>query len=517
MQAAGNTWTKLEPWLYRLLVALHLLPIWAAKWFVTLDGPSHLYNARIVRDLLLGDPFFSRFFHLSTYPEPYWTGHAAMAVLLTVLPAWLVEKLLWSTAVVGLAWAFRRFLRGVAPDRPWAALLVMPFLLHYAVRMGFLNFSLSLTVLLLAVAEVWHGLVHGRTRTAVLLPVLLLLYFTHLFTFAVGVGAIAAMLVWAHLPGMALQARGSLRPVLISMALPLVLTIGYFATHRPEQPGTMHVDMVLLWNWLLEGRCWNALGVAGEQLACTLTAVPLLLGGALALLFRAGRGKFRFQPDDFWPLLALGTLASYFLLPDVVGGGSSVSPRLHLLGMLFLAVALAGTELPLRALQLIVALVVVADVYHVRLQHGSAVSLGRECAELMAVQPAVEDRSVLLPLNWSGNWMHSNLSNYLGTGTARVVVLDHFTALAPFNPAQWNPGMLAHGSVGTFATSNHPCVRLAGYGEQAPPGITEVATWKMSAATPDSCWTDVRRQLREQGDTLATSPHQDAVLYQRKP
>lgn len=517
VHASGNRWTRLEPWLYRLLVVLHLLPIWATKWFVTLDGPSHLYNARIVRDLVLGDPFFSRFFHLSPYPEPYWTGHATMALLLMVLPAWLVEKLLWSTAVVGLAWAFRRFIHALAPGRPWASLLVMPFLLHYAVRMGFLNFSLSLPILLLAVAEVWHGLVHGSTRAAVLMPVLVLLYFTHLFAFVAGVGIIAAMLVWAHLPGIPLHGRKSLRPVLFSMALPLVLTAGYFATHEPEQPGTTHVETALLWNWLLEGRCWNALGVAGEQLACTLTAAPLLLGGVLALFLRARRGNFRFQPADFWPLVAGGLLVGYFILPDVVGGGSSVSPRLHLLGMFFLAIALTCSDLPVRALQLMVALVVLVDGYHLRLHHGSAVSLGRECAELMAVQPAVEDRSVLLPLNWSGNWMHSNLSNYLGTGPARVVVLDHFTAQAPFNPAQWNPGMLAHATVGTFATSNQPCVRLDAYGGQAPPGITEVLTWKMQAATPDSCRADVLMQLSEQGDTLAMSPHADAILYRRRP
>ncbi len=516
MQASGNRHARLEPWLYRLLVALHLLPIWATKWFVTLDGPAHLYNARIVRDLVLGDPFFGRFFHLSSYPEPYWTGHAAMALLLTVLPAWLVEKLLWSATVVGLAWAFRRAIRALAPQRPWASLLVMPFLLHYAVRMGFLNFSLSLAILLLAVAEVWLGLVHGRTRTAVLLPVLSVLYFTHLFTFVVGVGIIAAMLAWAHLPGIALHARKSLRPVLLSISIPLVLAMGYFATHEPEQPGTTRVDTALLGNWLLEGRCWNALGVAGEQLACTLTAAPLLLGGVLALFLRARRGKFRFQPTDFWPLLSGGLLVAYFILPDVLGGGSSVSPRLHLLGMFFLAIALACSDLPVRALQLMVALVVLADGHHLRLQHGSAVSLGRECAELMAVQPAVEDRSVLLPLNWSGNWMHSNLSNYLGTGTARVVILDHFTAQAPFNPAQWNPGMLAHGAVGTFATSNQPCVQFAGYREQAAPGITEVITWKMQAAAPDSCWADVLFQLREQCDTLAVSPHADAILYKRR-
>lgn len=510
-------WTKLEPWLYRLLVALHLLPIWAPTWFVTLDGPSHLYNARIVRDLVLGDPFFGRYFHLSPYPEPYWLGHAAMALLLTVLPARLVEKLLWSLAVVGLAWAYRRFMKSLAPDRLWATYLVMPFLLHYGVRMGFLNFSLSIPLLLLALAEVWQGLSGGTLRIRRLFPLLLMLYFAHLFTFVLGLGIMASALAWLLLVGDRTKVVGTLRPLLFSLALPVALALGYWATHEPTIPGTQHVETGMLGAWVLEGRCWNALGVAGELYACTAKAIPLLLAGLAALVLRVRRVPLRARPGDFWPLLALGLMAAYFLLPDVMGGGSSVSPRLHLFAMLFLACGLAAWRLPVRLLAPTVALVVVADGYHTQLQYGSSLSLARECNELMAVQPSVEDQSVLLPLNWSSNWMHSNLSNYLGTGTARVVVLDHFTAQAPFNPAQWNPGLLAHATVGTFATSNQPCVRLAGYDHQAPPGLTEVLTWKMHAAPRDSCQADLLVQLGEQCDTLTASPHRDAVLYRRSP
>lgn len=512
-----NEGGRLEPWAFRLLVVLHLLPIWATRWFVTLDGPAHLYNARIVRELLLGDSFFQRFFHLSTYPEPYWTGHAAMALLLGFLPAWLVEKLLWSTAVIALACAFRQSVHTFAPTRPWASLLVMPFLLHYALRLGFLNFSLSLPLLFLALSLAWRGMQRGRLRTAPLALTLLLLYFTHLSTFLLCAGQLCAMAAWCWLTANT-EERCGLRRVAtgtaIALATPLALVAGYAATHQPAGASVARLPAVELLRWIVQGRSWNALGTAGEGWVCTLTALPLLAAGLAAMYLRARQGrKGPWRRTDFWPLITLATLAAYFVLPDVVAGGSSVSPRLLLFSMFFLACTIAVSDLPLRATGLAVLLVVITDLGHTRIQYTSSVSLGRECAELMAVQPSLADHTVLLPLNYSGNWMHSNLSNYLGTGKARVLVLDHFTALAPFNPAQWNARMLPYAAVGNFATSNQPCIRLTGYRDSTGVAIDAVLAWKLDTAVQDSCVMDARAQLQAGYRFAARSPSHDAQLF----
>lgn len=513
----SNKRAHAERWLYRLLVTVHLLPILATRWFVTLDGPSHLYSARIVRDLVLGDPFMGRFFHLSPYPEPYWLGHAVMAALLLVLPAWLVEKLIWSAAVIALAWAFRYFVRTLAPRRAWMALLVMPFLLHYAVRLGFLNFSLSIPLLFVVLAMAWRGFTDGRLNTALLAAVLTGLYFAHLSTFLLCAGILLAMVVWAflfrHQPG-----PRDPRPVsgrlLLGLALPVALTLGYAITHAPAHAATSRLAMHDLWRWAWEGRCWNGLGAEGENWACILTAAPMLLAGMGAIVLRmARRGKPAFQFRDLWPLITLVSFAAYFTIPDVMAGGSSVSPRLLLFSMLFLAASLSVSGLPSWALRLTVVLVLLADLQHTRIQYASAISLGRECNELMSVEGAMRDRTVVLPLNYGANWMHSNISNYLGTGGNRVIILDHFTALAPFNPVQWNTEMLPYAAVGDFATSNRPCVRFAGYPDSTGANIDEVLTWKMHNAEEDSCLKDVRAQLKAEYRLVATSPHGDAQVF----
>ena len=518
--AISNRWVRVERWLYHLLVAIHLLPILVPHWFVTLDGPSHLYSARIVRGLVLGDPFFHRFFHLSGYPEPYWLGHASMAVLLGFLPPWAVGKVMWCTAVAGLAWAFRKLVRAIAPARAWASLFVMPFLLNYALRLGFLNFSLSLVLLFLALALAWRGIQHGRLKAPWLALVLVLLYFAHLSTFLLCTGLLLALWSWAWLISHG-EDRRNLRTIALglggALVLPLALVAGYALTHHPARATVARLPASDLWRYIIAGRSWNALGTAGEHWACILTAVPMLFAGLAALVLRGWQidGRKATLPD-FWPLVTVASFMAYFFIPDVVAGGSSVSPRLLLFSMFFLACTAAVAELPVRLLLPCVALVVLADLHHTRIQYDSSISLGRECAELMDVQGQLADRTVLLPLNYSGNWMHSNLSSYLGTGKVRVVVLDHFTALAPFNPEQWNEAMKPYGPIGNFAASNAPCVSIAGYADSTGVAVDAVLTWKMNAAATDSCLNDVQAQLNADYAPVARSPHSDAQLFRHR-
>src|SRR5438270_5013139 len=79
--------------LFVAVAALHLLPIWRVHLLPTVDGPSHLYNAVVLRELAAGTPEFSRVFEVNKRLSPNWLGHA----LLAVFPAapLIAEKLLF--------------------------------------------------------------------------------------------------------------------------------------------------------------------------------------------------------------------------------------------------------------------------------------------------------------------------------------------------------------------------------------------------------------------------------------
>ena len=50
-----------QRWLFILfaaVAALHLVPIWRVHLVPTVDGPSHVYNAAVLRELAAGSPEF---------------------------------------------------------------------------------------------------------------------------------------------------------------------------------------------------------------------------------------------------------------------------------------------------------------------------------------------------------------------------------------------------------------------------------------------------------------------------
>ncbi|MFZ1694346.1 MAG: hypothetical protein WAT74_14210 [Flavobacteriales bacterium] len=488
--------------LYWALAFFHLWPIWGSTWFVTIDGPCHLANARILLDLFRGDGFNGQFFALHAWPEPYWTGPMIMAATMAVVPAWLAEKLVFSLAILGLAWSYRRLAVALAPQRPWLSLLAMPFLLHYAVAMGFISFCLSLPLMLMALHRAWEQPLDGsgRMRLALILTVL---YFTHLTTFMVAAACVAVLLLFRD----RMAGRSGwlgLRTALLAALPGALLTLVYVLLHPTARVSATWVPLADRLAWLLNGRSYNALGVEGEWLASALSAAPVTLLGAALLVIGWRKGP----QARVWLILAVCGLLGFLVLPDVAAGGSSASPRALLFFMLLLSLAIAATD-ALRMPAIAVVIVVVgSDAWHTSLQASTARSLSQEAETMLAAAEPIGDGAVVLPLNYSGNWVHSNLSSYIAA-TRKAAVLDNFIATAPFSPVQWRQEMLPY-AIGNFAISNTPCVEVRRYEQTTGVAVTHVFFWKAPAETADSCLLSTRAQLVE---WVRESGSGDAELY----
>src|SRR5258708_25803532 len=81
--------------LYLALAIVSLAPIWSAHYLPTADGPSHVYNSWVLRELVLGhrgvvaerDALYWR-------PHPNWRGHVVLALLIPVFPPLIAKKML---------------------------------------------------------------------------------------------------------------------------------------------------------------------------------------------------------------------------------------------------------------------------------------------------------------------------------------------------------------------------------------------------------------------------------------
>ncbi len=184
-----------------LALALALAPalsaVWAVPWFVTQDGPAHVYNARILADSF--DPLApSRsVYTISWQPIPNWIGHLVLAGLFSKLPAWVADRIMTSATLAGLAAATLWLRWRVAGTRGMgAAALLCAFLaMNLPWLLGFTSFLLGSCLFPITLGIWWAGRFRlSARRIAVLGALLTVGYFCHLVSLGltlVGLGVLA--------------------------------------------------------------------------------------------------------------------------------------------------------------------------------------------------------------------------------------------------------------------------------------------------------------------------------------
>ncbi len=305
---------------------LLLLPLWTVHRVPSTDGPCHLYNAWVMHHL--HDPAYPAIgshFRLALAPVPNWLSPVLLYLLLSVVPPLLAEKLLFSFYVVlfgAIAWWFAGLLD---PTRRVHAFLALPFTYNFMVRLGFLNFMLSVPLMLLAVGAWWRGREAPGARFALRLNLLLVLcYFAHLVGLVVALVAIG--LLWLASFDSARWRRWLLHPLLLLPQVPLPL---WFLTTHPSAPAANRWPWALRFGYLRELRALflyphrYRVGYALVLLFALLAVVTLVLEGR-----RAPRAHHGFVAAAFT------VLTLYLLAPWGIGEGGILPPRLSILPFL---------------------------------------------------------------------------------------------------------------------------------------------------------------------------------------
>ncbi|MCC3154085.1 hypothetical protein Q3A66_14255 [Hymenobacter sp. BT770] len=328
---------------------MHLLPVWAFRYFVSTDGAAHLYNAWVLKAMLL-DPQ-SRFRVLLDFnlnPEPNYLSHALLAGLLTVLPPWLAEKVVLTLYVAGLPLAVRYLLQSWQPAAGFLAVLAFPLIYSVVLQWGFYNFCLSMVVLLLALGY-WKRHLAGVARPgarhiAGLVGLVTLLYLAHPLAYLTAGLLLGLLLLEQLLTAPPRGGRRGLAPIiaqagaLLLAFLPTLPLLGwYFWRKGGEGNGApAPLGLARYATDLLELEPLRYMGPAERPYRVLVALVLLLALGYAARRHWRGRAL---APAWGWAagggLLALG----YLLVPDALAGGSVIRPRL---GLLCYLVALGG-------------------------------------------------------------------------------------------------------------------------------------------------------------------------------
>jgi hypothetical protein len=307
-----------ERWIGGLFLAvalLQLVPVWAPRYYPTMDGPAHLYNAWVMREIALGhDNIVTRTYTIDLKPYPNLLDHVLLAVLLGAFKAPIAEKVFVSAIILlflGGAWLFA----GAAdPRASLFAFLAVPLSHHLLLQSGFYNFSLSVGLYFVVVAVWWARRQRPDWQTITIVALLLLLcYFAHPMSTALAIGSIGVLWLtasrdWRHLIAF----------------LPVLPLLAWFVLRERGQ------------SYPSDWTTWHHLTfLAQTQEIATYAIWQLKFGAALCVLtlllmaITVAVERRRREADAFVLILA-AVIAVFMLAPAATSGGSMVLERLGL-------------------------------------------------------------------------------------------------------------------------------------------------------------------------------------------
>ena len=119
--------------LFFVLVLVGLSYVWGQKFFLTSDGPTHVYNSKILLDLLRGQDFdfYSQFYRFSFSFFPNWFTHASLVLLQLFLNPVLAEKVLVSVYIVVFPVSFVFAVKQFSSSISFLSLLILLWVLQF--------------------------------------------------------------------------------------------------------------------------------------------------------------------------------------------------------------------------------------------------------------------------------------------------------------------------------------------------------------------------------------------------
>jgi len=504
-----------------LLVALHLLPVLLLEFFVTHDGPSHVYNTYIMSRLLDADALNAQYFMFNPQPVPNWLGHVLLYFFNFFFSGNVSERILIGLYIIALAWSFRHLLLTVNPQSRWASWLIFPFIYSLYLYQGLFNFCIAIPILFYAVSYFIKDAARlSLKRFFVLTLLALLLYFSHIF-FVILFALVAAVCliteyffnkkenIGINFSAAFFRQAGFLTLTLLAC---IVLAIQFIVQNTGLNESGSELGFSERLQFLFIGRPLITLDFEEEKYYAAVITSSFWIVLAFAFYFRIR--NFKFLRSDSWLFTSLLILIIYFTVPDTLASGSFVSIRILMFFYLFMIVWICTNRISeeVKNFSMIVfsALSLFFLVYHYQVSE----NVDDEAREFISTSRFIPENSVVLPVSYSANWLHSNLSNYLGM-EKNMILLDNYEAAMSHFPTQWKAKSNPYTGM-NLAYMSSPCMDIERYEKITGKNIDYVIRWGFNKTFRDSCAEAVSDYLKKNYTHMFTSANEKAEVFKRK-
>lgn len=447
--------------------------IWQSKGFLSLDGPAHVYNALLIKQLLTNNMAATSLFALNPFPVPNLLGHALLVVLTRFFSPVEAEKLVVIISMMLIpigAWALGSSIQ--QKKGLLAALLTATLAFCSFTFLGFYNYLLSIGLALVAMGLFVRLWPKGGFSPFFWLNLMgLLVYSAHLFSLVL-LGLF--MGVWAMVD-LASNRNLSLKPILSQLlrvagmlALPLLLS-AIFLLIGKKGGDVAELNFSARWVSLWEGRLFYGLIPEQEKPWAQLLSMLMGVAGgltALSLFRRKGNDHTTTLPIAV-AVVAAVVLVLVFFAPTGLAAGGYVVERFQLMALVTLAM-LAAFALKGASARLLLAAVAAyfgLEANDVRLKYLES-HFEHYHAQALQLAGQIEPNGTVVSLSLSDNWFEGHFTNLIAAYSPNVLMTNNYEADQGYFPVIWKGGkspFLQTGSVTDRAldATNH-CKAVSG-------------------------------------------------------
>lgn len=511
----------LEKYFFLLLVFIHLAPVFLLHYFVTLDGPAHIFHSYLIPRLMSGNTIASDFMQFNTKPVPYWTGQFIVAALSKSFSPNISERILVALYVLALPLAFRKFILTISSNAKWVSYLIFPFIYSFLLYIGFYNFCIALPVLFLSLSIFLSKEFTNSKKTLTLIPALLLLYFSHLFVLFIfflfaGVFYTIRFFLLKYILPLRIKAILSEIQFLVVACIPVLsLTLYFILTNSSKQFFNSPLEVSELIRWIYIAHPLITFKYDGEGPAAILIALTLAIL-TIYMIYAITKKKYDTQ-GNVWLIFSLLLLLLYFILPNNLSTGGFVSMRLLLFFYLFLISSFAFIQIENLLKLIAVTIFISVSIYFLGYHYVEGKKLSASVEDYISLSEHIKENSLVLPLNYSTNWMHSNLAAYIGTHH-NILIMEDYDASSPHFPITWK--QYFNGSPTRFLGTGYgilpPCADIDHFEKITGHNFDYVMRWEYNSSYTDSCSVALTNKLEKNYNKVYVSPSGNGELFERK-
>lgn len=527
----SRTWLLL---VFIFLLAWQIVLVWIFQHFASQDGPSHLYNAALIRGF--HDPSWHRvpeFYQLNSRLVPNWFTYVVLAGLSHLFSPATAEKILVTGYFVFFPLSFAYVLRTLTKDVWHFAIWGLVFANNLFIAMGFYNFCYGLVFFLLCFGYwmKWRdGL--GPKQLVTLCVLASLLYFSHAFGFfmaAFFIGVVALCFGLAELHFLA-ENGGTRSGHTISMLLKRVLVPQlaflpclaiFFVSSTGSQPGTNPEIPNFLRRLLVFHELYvlvDSKGVLGI-LRVFLVGSFLLWGLYLAITNAVKQRKL--VACDGLGILAAACLSSYVVFPWSLSGGGFIPERLAWFSLCGALLWLSSKEWTIKARQAVMGVSTLVVVLGLIGQTGWRYQLSRVLNAYDVAGRLLVPQKTILSLCYcnpesNSKAVSANLrfrplehAGDIAALEGRALSIENYEATGSSFPVEYNPRVnpaLHSKTFSAFSISRKPQkTDIADYEAQTGKTIDYVLIWGTGLGDSLESGSILDQQLRSNYEDIYTS------------